>query len=81
MNTHQQQTPPNHTRSTLLMRLMKNLHRSAIQKTGRAEWKWDGIRGQIIKRNNELFVWSRGEELITEKFPEYFPLKNCCPTA
>ncbi|MGI8582416.1 MAG: hypothetical protein ACR2KX_09470 [Chitinophagaceae bacterium] len=27
-----------------------------------AEWKWDGIRGQIIKRNNELFVWSRGEE-------------------
>lgn len=36
-----------------------------------AEWKWDGIRGQIIKRNNELFVWSRGEELMTEKFPEY----------
>ncbi len=36
-----------------------------------AEWKWDGIRGQMIKRNNELFVWSRGEELMTEKFPEY----------
>jgi DNA ligase 1 len=36
-----------------------------------AEWKWDGIRGQIIKRNNQLFVWSRGEELVTEKFPEY----------
>jgi len=36
-----------------------------------AEWKWDGIRGQIIKRNNEHFVWSRGEELVTEKFPEY----------
>ena len=36
-----------------------------------AEWKWDGIRGQLIKRNNELFVWSRGEELLTEKFPEY----------
>ena len=36
-----------------------------------AEWKWDGIRGQIIKRNNELFVWSRGEELMTDKFPEY----------
>jgi len=36
-----------------------------------AEWKWDGIRGQIIKRNEELFVWSRGEELVTEKFPEY----------
>jgi DNA ligase 1 len=36
-----------------------------------AEWKWDGIRGQLIKRNSEIFVWSRGEELVTEKFPEY----------
>ncbi|HRH61086.1 MAG TPA: cisplatin damage response ATP-dependent DNA ligase, partial [Chitinophagaceae bacterium] len=44
-----------------------------------AEWKWDGIRGQIIKRNDELFVWSRGEELMTEKFPEYFTLKNSLP--
>jgi len=44
-----------------------------------AEWKWDGIRGQLIKRNNELFVWSRGEELMTEKFPEYNPLTNLLP--
>jgi len=44
-----------------------------------AEWKWDGIRGQIIKRNNELFVWSRGEELMTEKFPEYNELKDLLP--
>ena len=44
-----------------------------------AEWKWDGIRGQIIKRNDELFVWSRGEELITDKFPEYGILKNLLP--
>ena len=44
-----------------------------------AEWKWDGIRGQIIKRNNELFVWSRGEELMTEKFPEYNILVNLLP--
>jgi DNA ligase-1 len=36
-----------------------------------AEWKWDGIRGQLIRRGEELFVWSRGEELMTEKFPEY----------
>jgi DNA ligase-1 len=43
------------------------------------EWKWDGIRGQVIKRNNELFVWSRGEELMTEKFPEYHILKNLLP--
>ncbi len=42
-----------------------------------AEWKWDGIRGQVIKRNGELFVWSRGEELMTDKFPEYNALKHC----
>ena len=44
-----------------------------------AEWKWDGIRGEIIKRNNELFVWSRGEELMTEKFPEYHSLQTVLP--
>jgi DNA ligase-1 len=44
-----------------------------------AEWKWDGIRGQLIKRNDELFVWSRGEELLTEKFPEYTVLKDLLP--
>ena len=44
-----------------------------------AEWKWDGIRGQIIKRNDALFVWSRGEELMTDKFPEYHALKNHLP--
>ncbi|MDP4217250.1 MAG: ATP-dependent DNA ligase [Bacteroidota bacterium] len=36
-----------------------------------AEWKWDGIRGQLVKRAGQLFVWSRGEELMTGKFPEY----------
>jgi DNA ligase-1 len=44
-----------------------------------AEWKWDGIRGQIIKRKGELFVWSRGEDLITDKFPEYQQLKDLLP--
>ncbi|KFF02129.1 ATP-dependent DNA ligase [Chryseobacterium luteum] len=34
------------------------------------EYKWDGIRGQIIRRNDEVFIWSRGEELITDQFPE-----------
>jgi DNA ligase-1 len=43
------------------------------------EWKWDGIRGQMIKRNNQLFVWSRGEELMTDKFPEYHSLKDILP--
>ncbi|WP_207515505.1 ATP-dependent DNA ligase [Longitalea luteola] len=44
-----------------------------------AEWKWDGIRGQIIKRNGQLFVWSRGEDLITEKFPEFSILQSKLP--
>ena len=44
-----------------------------------AEWKWDGIRGQIIKRKGEIFVWSRGEELMTDKFPEYASLKHLLP--
>jgi DNA ligase-1 len=35
-----------------------------------AERKWDGIRGQLIVRSGEIFIWSRGEELITPKFPE-----------
>lgn len=35
-----------------------------------AEWKWDGIRAQVIKRADEVFIWSRGEDLITERFPE-----------
>ncbi len=35
------------------------------------EHKWDGIRCQIIIRNNEIFVWSRGEELVTDKYPEF----------
>lgn len=35
-----------------------------------AEYKWDGIRGQFIKRNDEVFIWSRGEELVNEQFPE-----------
>ncbi len=34
------------------------------------EWKWDGIRGQVIKRSQQVFIWSRGEELVTEKYPE-----------
>ncbi|MEJ1237507.1 ATP-dependent DNA ligase [Chryseolinea sp. T2] len=44
-----------------------------------AEWKWDGIRGQIIVRNQNLFVWSRGEELVTDKYPEYVPLLTTLP--
>lgn len=34
------------------------------------EWKWDGIRAQLVKRAGHTHVWSRGEELITQRFPE-----------
>ena len=34
------------------------------------EWKWDGIRAQLVRRAGQTFLWSRGEELITERFPE-----------
>jgi DNA ligase 1 len=44
-----------------------------------AEWKWDGIRGQLINRNGEVYIWSRGEELISEKFPELVNLGEHLP--
>ena len=34
------------------------------------EWKWDGIRAQIVRRGGAAWVWSRGEELVTDRFPE-----------
>ncbi len=41
-----------------------------------AEWKWDGIRSQLILRNQEVFLWSRGQELINQSFPEFEILKE-----
>ena len=34
------------------------------------EWKYDGIRAQVVKRDGQVWIWSRGEELVTERFPE-----------
>ncbi len=34
------------------------------------EWKWDGIRAQLIRRDGDVFLWSRGEELVTDRYPE-----------
>ena len=34
------------------------------------EWKWDGIRAQLVMRGGGTWLWSRGEELVTERFPE-----------
>ena len=46
----------------------------------RAEWKWDGIRGQLILRDGKHFVWSRGEELMTDRFPELARAVDYLPT-
>lgn len=45
------------------------------------EWKWDGIRAQVVKRDGKLWVWSRGEELVTERFPSWMCWCTACPTA
>jgi DNA ligase-1 len=50
--------------------LEKELQDLGDEKGWQVEYKWDGIRGQIIKRKEEVFIWSRGEELVTEQFPE-----------
>jgi len=35
-----------------------------------AEWKWDGIRAQLVRRPGVNALWSRGEEIVTDQFPE-----------
>lgn len=44
-----------------------------------AEWKWDGIRSQIIRREGKCFIWSRGEDLVTGRFPEIVVAAMCLP--
>lgn len=43
------------------------------------EHKWDGIRSQTIIRQGELYLWSRGEELITDKYPEFQAFPGVLP--
>ncbi len=43
------------------------------------EWKYDGIRGQVVKRAGRVWLWSRGEELVTERFPEIVALAQALP--
>jgi len=46
------------------------------------EWKYDGIRAQVVKRAGQVWIWSRGEELVTDRFPEIVasaqPLPDGC---
>lgn len=43
------------------------------------EWKYDGIRGQVVKRGGKVWLWSRGEELVTDRFPEIVALAQGLP--
>jgi DNA ligase-1 len=43
------------------------------------EWKWDGIRAQLVQRGGQAWLWSRGEELITDRFPELAALGEALP--
>jgi len=43
------------------------------------EWKYDGIRAQVIKRAGQVWIWSRGEELVTERFPEIVAAASALP--
>ena len=44
------------------------------------EWKWDGIRAQVIHRCNEVLIWTRGEELVTDVYPEIAELGAALPS-
>lgn len=43
------------------------------------EWKWDGIRAQLVRRAGQAWLWSRGEELVTERFPELSRMGEALP--
>ena len=43
------------------------------------EWKYDGIRGQVVRRKGQTWIWSRGEELVTDRFPEVVARAQALP--
>lgn len=44
-----------------------------------AEWKWDGIRAQLVVRGGTVYLWSRGEELVSDRFPEITAAARALP--
>ncbi|HZQ60973.1 MAG TPA: ATP-dependent DNA ligase [Casimicrobiaceae bacterium] len=44
------------------------------------EWKWDGVRAQLVARGHALSIWSRGEELVSEQFPEIIAAARALPS-
>ena len=63
--------------------LASPLKQETIEETAPSEWwvenKWDGIRGQLIQRESGTYLWSRGEELINEQFPELIEMASAIP--
>ena len=43
------------------------------------EWKYDGIRAQVVKRQGQVWIWTRGEDLATDRFPEVVELARSLP--
>lgn len=50
--------------------LESSLEALGVPDEWQVEWKWDGIRSQVIRRDGRTFIWTRGEELVTDRFPE-----------
>ena len=44
-----------------------------------AEWKWDGIRAQMIRRDGKTYIWTRGGDLATDRFPELVAAAELLP--
>ena len=64
--------------------LASPLKQDTLEATPASEWwvehKWDGIRGQLIQRETGTYLWSRGEELINEQFPELIDMAEAIPS-
>ena len=64
--------------------LASPLKQDTIEVTPASEWwvenKWDGIRGQLIQRTSGTYLWSRGEELINDQFPELIEMAEAIPS-
>ncbi len=59
--------------------LEKEPHTLGDPSDWQAEWKWDGIRAQLIVRQRQVFLWSRGEELVTDRYPEISSVASHLP--
>jgi DNA ligase-1 len=44
-----------------------------------AEWKWDGMRAQIVRRAGAATIWSRGEERMNDAFPDILDAAAALP--